>query len=176
MRLRPFVIMVVLIVICIPSALAWRSMSKAHERVVSAEARLVQTRNTVTTILDRQQNRPPDASGSFGQADAVRLVNSALIEAGLSPSAASELSLRDDPIRRQGQETGRIQSLSITLRPIETHQLGRVLSELGLALPSFTSTDIGLQRPAGLAETDTRYSVSLAFEREYVAQLEITQP
>lgn len=176
MRLRVIGITVVLIVICTPSVLAWRSMSKAHDRVVSAEVRLLQTRNTVTTILDRQQNRPPDASGSFGQADAVRLVNSALIEAGLSPSIASELSLRDDPVRRHGQETGRIQSLSITLRPMETQQLGRVLSELELALPSFTSTEISLQRPSGLTDTDTRYGAGLAFEREYVAQLETTKP
>ncbi|HED54115.1 MAG TPA: hypothetical protein ENJ00_07930 [Phycisphaerales bacterium] len=170
------VILLFLILSTTPAYLTWRSMDRAHQRLTDTQNRLVKTRHAVTEILNRQRNRAPDSSRSFGQADAVRLVNSALIKAGLSPSFASQLSLRDDPVRRQGRQTGRIQRLSITLRPIETVQLGRLLTELDLALPSFSPTEIGLQRPASLTEDDTRYGVELAFEREYAAPTEGTRP
>jgi len=163
-------------VLAVPPLLAWRHASALQGQAVSAQARLAQTRSAVETISRRRASVSPDASGTFGQADAVRLVNSALVEAGLSPSAASELSLRDDPIRRQGRDAGRLQRLSIRLAPLETPQFGRVLAELGKALPSFTSVEITLMRPPNLDESDTRFGIDLAYEREYSAGPEDSTP
>lgn len=163
-------------VLAVPPLLAWRHASALQGQTVSAQARLAQTRSAVETISRRRARVSPDASGTFGQADAVRLVNSALVEAGLSPSAASELSLRDDPIRRQGRDAGRLQRLSIRLAPLETPQLGRVLAELERALQSFTAAEINLVRPSNLDESDTRFGVDLAYEREYSAGPELPTP
>ena len=163
-------------VLAVPPLLAWRHTSALEKQAASARAQLVHTRSSVQTITHRRASASPDASGTFAQADAVRLVNSALVEAGLSPSAASELSLRDDPIRRQGRDAGRLQRLSIRLAPLETPQLGRVLAELERALPSFTAAEVNLTRPSNLDETDTRFSIDLAYEREYSAGPELPTP
>ena len=156
--------------------LAWMSMSRNQETAQSVYSRLEQTRRSVTEIINAASPESVDTSGSFGQAEAVRIVNSVLIEAGLSPSGASELALRDDPIKRQGQEAGRLQRLTIRLRPIELFQLGRLLAGLEDALPSFSAAEIGLQRPGGLDESDTRFGVDLALEREYIANTEVSAP
>lgn len=169
MRRRTIFITFAVGVLAAPPLLAWRHASTLREQTVSARARLLQTRSTVETIAQQRAHVSPDASGTFGQADAVRLVNSALVEAGLSPSAASELSLRDDSIRRQGQDAGRLQRLAIRLAPLETPQLGRVLAELERALPSFAAAEINLVRPSNLDESDTRFGIDLAYEREYAA-------
>ena len=164
--------LLVALALAVPPFWAWRTMDHARDRAQSTFNQLESTRTAVQSIVRARADAPADVSGSFGQADAVRLVNSALAEAGLSPSTASELSLRDDAIRKDGQESGRLQRLSIRLQPIETVQLGRTLEELSQALPSFTPAEISIQRPSGLEESDTRYSVDLAFEREYVSNAE----
>lgn len=175
-RLRALLLLIGIGVLVVPPLLAWRHASSLERQASSARSRLVQTRSAVETITRRRASVSPDASGTFGQADAVRLVNSALVEAGLSPSAASELSLRDDPIRRQGRDAGRLQRLSIRLAPLETPQLGRVLAELERALPSFTAAEINLVRPSNLDESDTRFGIDLAYEREYSASPEARTP
>jgi hypothetical protein len=159
-----------------PPCLAWRHAAELHRRVESARASLAQTRTSVQTIASRREMAAPGLSGSFGQADAVRLVNAALIEAGLSPAAATELALRDDTVRRQGRNAGRLQQLTVRLAPLETPQLGRVTAALGSALPGFTAAEITLTRPGGLDETDTRIAADLAYEREYAALEEVRTP
>ena len=170
-RQRMYLVLAILL-LAVPPVWAWRTMDSARDRAVSTFNQLESTRTSVQSIVHARADAPPDVSGSFGQADAVRLVNSALTQAGLSPSTASELSLRDDAIRKDGQESGRLQRLSIRLQPIETVQLGRTLEELSQALPSFTPAEISIQRPSGLQDSDTRYSVDLAFEREYISNSE----
>ncbi|RNC81180.1 MAG: hypothetical protein ED559_05105 [Phycisphaera sp.] len=158
-----------------PPLWAWREMDISRQRATNAMRQLDSTRSAVQSIVHTRSVAPPDASESFGQADAVRLVNSALVDAGLSPSTASELTLRDDSIRANGQETGRLQRLSIRLRPVEPVQLGRTLQELSKVLPSFTPADINLQRPGGLSETETRYGVDIVLERQYISAEEENQ-
>jgi len=176
MSRSPLVLVAALGLLAVPPFLAWRHASALESRAVSARASLAQTRASVQTIATRHGASAPALSGSFGQADAVRLVNAALVEAGLSPAAATELALRDDPVRRQGRETGRLQRLTVRLAPLETPQLGRVTAALASALPGFTAAEITLVRPGGLDETDTRITADLAYEREYAAQEEARTP
>lgn len=151
----------------VPPLWAWQHMVDQRAGTESALYQLGHTRHAIGRVLQARARVPEDVSGSFGQADAVRLINSALVEAGLSPSIVSELSLRDDAVRREGQTAGRLQRLTIVLRPIETVQLGRVLAKTEEALPSFTITEITLHRPGQLEDTDTRYGGTIAYERVY---------